>query len=64
MAAVGVIGSGAWGTTLAILLANEGAQVMLWEHRPERAVEIQQRRENSLFLPGFRFPDSLQVTSD
>ncbi len=64
MAVVGVIGSGAWGTTLAILLANEGAQVMLWEHRPERAVEMQQRRENSLFLPGFRFPDSLQVTTD
>jgi glycerol-3-phosphate dehydrogenase (NAD(P)+) len=40
MAAVGVIGSGAWGTTLALLLANEGAQVMLWEHRPERAVEM------------------------
>src|ERR1700674_4929981 len=64
MAAVGVIGSGAWGTTLALLLANEGAQVMLWEHRPERAVEMEQRRENSLFLPGFRFPDSLQITSD
>lgn len=64
MAAVGVIGSGAWGTTLALLLANEGAQVTLWEHRPERAHEMQQRRENSLFLPGFRFPDTLQVTFD
>jgi glycerol-3-phosphate dehydrogenase (NAD(P)+) len=64
MASVGVIGSGAWGTTLALLLANKGTETLLWEHKPERAVETQQRRENTLFLPGFRFPDTLRVTSD
>ncbi len=64
MASVGVIGSGAWGTTLALLLANKGTETILWEHRPERAVEIQQQRENTLFLPGFRFPNTLYVTSN
>src|SRR5258707_6074034 len=64
MASVGVIGSGAWGTTLALLLANKGAETTLWEHRPERASEMQQRRENALFLPGIRFPGALHVTSD
>lgn len=64
MASVGVIGSGAWGTTLALLLANKGTQTTLWEHRPERAFEMQQRRENVLFLPGIRFPGTLHVTSD
>jgi len=64
MASVGVIGSGAWGTTLALLLANKGTETILWDHRPERAVEIQQQRENTLFLPGFRFPDTLYVTSN
>jgi len=64
MVSVGVIGSGAWGTTLALLLAREGNVITLWEYRPERAVEMQQRRENSIFLPGFRFPDTLHVTSD
>jgi len=64
MASVGVIGSGAWGTTLALLLVNKGFQTTLWEHQPERAVEMQQQRENTLFLPGFRFPDALCVTSD
>ena len=64
MASVGVIGSGAWGTTLALLLAKKGTATTLWEHRPERAAEMQQQRENALFLPGFRFPDTLQVTSD
>src|SRR5216684_5859109 len=64
MASVGVIGSGAWGTTLALLLANKGAETTLWEHKPERAVEMQQRRENALFLPGIHFPNSLRVSSD
>ncbi len=64
MASVGVIGSGAWGTTLALLLANNDTETILWEYKPERAVEMQQRRENTLFLAGFRFPDMLKVTSD
>jgi glycerol-3-phosphate dehydrogenase (NAD(P)+) len=63
MASVGVIGSGAWGTTLAILLARKGVATVLWEHRPERAAEMQRLRENSIFLPGCVFPDGLVVTS-
>jgi glycerol-3-phosphate dehydrogenase (NAD(P)+) len=45
-------------------LANNSTETILWEYKPERAVEIQQRRENTLFLPGFRFPDTLNVTSN
>ena len=63
MVAVGIIGSGAWGTTLAFLLANKGITTTLWEHQPERAIVMQQQRENTLFLPGIRFPDSLHITS-
>lgn len=61
---VGVIGSGAWGTTLALLLADKGIHTTLWEHRPQRAGEMRRRRENSLFLPGFSFPSALEVTAD
>jgi glycerol-3-phosphate dehydrogenase (NAD(P)+) len=63
MVSVGVIGSGAWGTTLACLLAKKGIETTLWEHRPERAIEMQQQRENTTFLPGIRFPAMLYVTS-
>ncbi len=63
MDSVGVIGSGAWGTTLALLLADKGIDTTLWEHQPERAREMQQRRENVTFLPGFHFPPSLNVTA-
>ncbi|MBV9230508.1 MAG: NAD(P)-dependent glycerol-3-phosphate dehydrogenase [Chloroflexi bacterium] len=64
MASVGIIGSGAWGTTLALLLAKKGIATTLWEHQPARAADMQQHRENTLFLPGFHFPSTLQVTSD
>lgn len=64
MVSVGVIGSGAWGTTLARMVASKGINVTLWEHHPERASTMQEQRENTLFLPGFRFPDNLQVTAD
>lgn len=64
MVSVGVIGSGAWGTTLARLAAKKGIATTLWEHHAERAAEIQQCRENTTFLPGFSLPDTLCVTSD
>ncbi len=76
MAGVAVLGTGAWGTTLAILLAaererrarearaGEGELVLLWDHRPERAQEIQRARENCAYLPGFGFPPNLRVTAD
>lgn len=64
MTSVGVIGCGAWGTTLALLLAKKGIATTLWDHQPARATEMQQARENSMFLPGFRFPNTLQITAD
>lgn len=62
MVSVGVIGSGAWGTTLACLLAKKGIETTLWEHRSERAIEMQKQRESALFLPGIRFPAMLHIT--
>ncbi len=65
MTSVGVIGSGAWGTTLALMLAKKkGIETTLWEHRPERAAEMEQSRQNSLFLPGIPFPPDMHVTTD
>jgi len=62
MVTTGVIGSGAWGTTLSLLLAHQGITTTLWEHSPARARQMQEQRENTLFLPGFPFPETLQVT--
>jgi glycerol-3-phosphate dehydrogenase (NAD(P)+) len=79
MANIAFIGSGAWGTTLARVVALEQIQqaqsrgagagepigeVTLWEHIPERAVQMQWGRENSSYLPGFPLPVNIRVTSD
>ncbi|EFH87737.1 NAD(P)H-dependent glycerol-3-phosphate dehydrogenase [Ktedonobacter racemifer] len=64
MVAVGVIGSGAWGTTLALLLARKGIATTLWDHQAARAQEMQSQRENKMFLPGITFPETLCVTAE
>lgn len=59
-----VVGAGAWGTVIALLLARNGHEVRLWTRRPAHAEETQRRRENRERLPGILLPDGLQVTSD
>ena len=60
---IGVIGGGAWGTALAMLLAGKGHAVTLWMYEADLAEETERLRENKTYLPGFRLPDSLRVTS-
>ncbi|MBN2139644.1 MAG: NAD(P)-dependent glycerol-3-phosphate dehydrogenase [Desulfovibrionaceae bacterium] len=59
-----VIGAGAWGTTLADLLAKKGEAATLWVREPELAASIVKTRENSWFLPGVRLSARLKVESD
>ena len=58
-----VMGAGSWGTALAVLLAEKGYPVTLWEYKKERAEKLQAERENPMYLKGVRFPDTLHVTS-
>lgn len=54
-----VLGSGSWGTALAIQMARSGTCVTLWG-RDEKLVEsMHSDRENARYLPGARFPESL-----
>jgi glycerol-3-phosphate dehydrogenase (NAD(P)+) len=65
MSRITVLGSGAWGTAIALSLANKGnREVTLWSHRASTAEALNQSRENHHFLPGFRFPDSLTVSAE
>ncbi len=61
---VAVLGAGSWGTTLAALLAAKGESVRLWAHEPEVVDAINRNRENPLFAPGLRLPDSLCAVAD
>ncbi len=59
-----VIGAGSYGTSLAISLARNGANVVLWGHEPEHMARLQADRANHEFLPGIEFPESLIIESD
>src|SRR5512147_1520358 len=59
---IGVIGAGAWGTALAMLLAAKGHDVTLWMYEKDLAEETEQSRENRVYLPGFTLPASIRVT--
>lgn len=59
-----VLGSGAWGTAIALALSRNDRPITLWAHSPEAAQEIVDAGENRQFLPGFPLPKSIIVTGD
>ena len=58
-----ILGAGAWGTALAIALANRH-DVMLWGRDANAMRDAAARRENTAYLPGFRLPGNLDITAD
>jgi glycerol-3-phosphate dehydrogenase (NAD(P)+) len=65
MSRIIVLGSGAWGTAIALSLHRRGGhQLSLWAHSPEFAQEIVDAGENKPFLPGFPLPAEITVTGD
>ncbi len=59
-----VIGAGSYGTSLAISLARNGANIVLWGHDAEHMARLDADRANHEFLPGIAFPDTLIVETD
>jgi glycerol-3-phosphate dehydrogenase (NAD(P)+) len=57
-----VVGAGAWGTALADLLATNGCDVRLWAFEPDVADAINERHENSRFLPGAQLAPAVEAT--
>jgi glycerol-3-phosphate dehydrogenase (NAD(P)+) len=63
--ACAVLGDGAWGTAIALLLAqNPQHRVTLWSSRQENGRLLQERRENVRLLPGVPIPESVALTMD
>jgi glycerol-3-phosphate dehydrogenase (NAD(P)+) len=65
MSRIAVMGSGAWGTAIALNLAGRGGhELTLWSHSPEVSETIAEHGENVAFLRGFSFPKSIHATSN
>lgn len=58
-----VLGSGGWGTALAMLLAENGHEVTLWSFLAEESRRLRETGENPL-LPGVALPKTLGCTND
>ena len=65
MSRIAILGSGAWGTALALSLHRRGGhRIALWSHSRDEARQIADARENLLFLPGFPISAAIEVTAD
>lgn len=60
---VAIIGAGAWGTALAVILAERYGRVTLWVFEAELAADMERTRENTVYLPGVRIPPAVRPTS-
>ena len=64
MSEIGILGSGSWGTALAIQFARGGHRVHLWSRRQDYADQLAQERVNRTYLPDVPFPVGLEPTHD
>ncbi|RJP56160.1 MAG: NAD(P)-dependent glycerol-3-phosphate dehydrogenase [Candidatus Auribacter fodinae] len=61
---ISVIGDGAWGTALALLLNDAGHKVTIWGAFPDYIDEVRITRKNDKYLPGVIIPDNITLTAD
>jgi glycerol-3-phosphate dehydrogenase (NAD(P)+) len=62
---IAILGSGAWGTALALTLAKHGGrEVTLWSHGAHISKIILDHAENTAYLPGFALPANIVSTPD
>jgi glycerol-3-phosphate dehydrogenase (NAD(P)+) len=65
MSRIAIIGAGAWGTAIAIVLGRSRRhELKLWAYEKEVRDSIESNRMNSVFLPGQQIPDRVQSTGD
>ncbi|HEY3487694.1 MAG TPA: NAD(P)H-dependent glycerol-3-phosphate dehydrogenase [Gammaproteobacteria bacterium] len=59
-----LLGAGSWGTALAVLLADNGHAVHLWDRNAELLEAMQSQRENRRYLPGVQLPAGINISHD
>ena len=64
MSKVAVFGAGSWGTAFSVVLADAGHDVTLWARREELCATINEKRENTDYLPGIELPPTISATHD
>jgi len=61
---IAVYGAGSWGTALALSVARNGLDVLLWDIDAGQVERLNRQRENVRYLPGIPFPNNLRCSND
>lgn len=61
---VAVLGSGSWGTALAVHLARTGQRAIVWGIETEELTAMARERVNRRYLPGVALPDGVEIEHD
>ena len=64
MAKISVMGTGSWGTALALLLCKNGHDVTVWSYKEEEVRTLREKREHVSKLPGVKIPNEIFFTAD
>ena len=64
MSNICVLGSGGWGTAIAMLLLENNHNVTLWSFTQDECDTISENRENTRCLPGIKIPEEIKLTAD
>jgi glycerol-3-phosphate dehydrogenase (NAD(P)+) len=62
-APIAIIGAGGWGTALAVTMARDERDVRLWAYESYLVETIIATRENPIYLPGIKIPDTVRVSN-
>ena len=61
---VAVVGAGAWGSALSVILSKNVPDVRVWAREPEVVESVAKKRENTVFLPNVKIPENVVFSSD
>jgi len=64
MSVISILGDGAWGTALGLILAKKGLDVYIWSPFEDQALAFMAKRENTTFLPGISLPKNITFGTD
>lgn len=64
MTRIGIIGGGAWGTALALLVRRAGHDALIWAREADVVASINGRAENPRFLPGVPLDPAIRATTE
>ncbi|HFL8824416.1 MAG TPA: NAD(P)H-dependent glycerol-3-phosphate dehydrogenase [Candidatus Azoamicus sp. OHIO1] len=61
---IGIIGAGVWGISLAMVIAKNGNDVIIWGRNEKKIRKLQKNKQNKKYLPNITFPNKMNFQSD